>query len=255
SKPVPLSCYSLREFPALKTPLAPRTTFCCDSLRHPFVDKSIVNLLSALTTDILLRTAVHDATSRFRYLLKSVGRHFGCGARSSHGARDPTLFLRSKLEDVINQQLTVILIITLERRWDWSCKYPSIILTPEKSRRHRRSRTYGLWVKNPALHPSRFQTLTRQQEIWSGRVLVMCRIPRCVTFQTGSRSAREQTARVIRFFRSQSRRVLWNIRHRLLRQRLEETYQLAKLIVRERERWHPDRQVGPHTIAVRIGGV
>src|SRR5262249_49500870 len=71
----------------------------------------------------------------------------------SHRCCHSSLLIRRQLEDVIHQQLRVVAIISLERSGDWTGEYPVLAVTPEKSRRHGRSRTDRLRVQNPALHP------------------------------------------------------------------------------------------------------
>src|SRR5450755_1986087 len=47
---------------------------------------------------------------------------------SSHGGSHAPLFLGCELEDVIHQQLGLVLLVTLERRWRRSGENPMIVL-------------------------------------------------------------------------------------------------------------------------------
>src|SRR5437870_3416595 len=103
----------------------------------------------------------------------------------------------------------------------------------EKSRWHRCSWADVLRIGDPAFHPVGLQPLLCKQEVWCRSNFVMLWIASGVALQAWGRSGGKQAARHVALSCSKSRHLLWDIRHRLLRQRLEETHELAQFIVRE----------------------
>src|SRR2546429_6393430 len=96
-------------------------------------------------------------------LLLFVPRGSRCSV-ASHGCRNPPLFFRRELEDVIGQQLAMIFVVALERWRRRTRKNPlAILLLLEYSRWHRRSWADALRIGHPALHPVRHQSLLCQQ--------------------------------------------------------------------------------------------
>src|SRR6185312_14066355 len=114
---------------------------------------------------------------------------------ASHGSRHPPLFFRRELEYVVNQQFTVVFVISLERRWRRTGEDPVIVLPPEQSRGHGRAWTDGLRIQDPALGPVWLQAFFRQQEVGCGGDPVMLRIAGGMAFQARRGRARKQAAR------------------------------------------------------------
>src|SRR5260370_36553086 len=124
----------------------------------------------------------------------------------------------------MQEELGVILIVTLERRRRWAGEYPAIILALEQARGHRCARTDGLWIDDPAFNPVGLQAFARQKEIGRSGVFVMRSIAGRVTFKARRRGAGEQAARHVRFLGLQSRCPPRNIRKGLSREGRKQTY-------------------------------
>src|SRR6266576_3784758 len=212
-------------------------------------------LVSLRKLTILSRTSGYGGGPANR-LLDSSYRFFrsrDAGSRAAHRRCHAALLFRSELEDVVDQQLGVVLIVAFERRRGRTCEHPMVVHTVEQSRWHRCARTNGLRIGDPTLHPVGLETLLGQQEIRCRSVRVMLCIAGRMALQTRRRCARKQAACHLGFLRGKRGHLLRDIRHGLLRDRLEEAHQLAQFVVGERERWHADFEVRAYTIAVVIG--
>src|SRR5690348_17588313 len=73
-----------------------------------------------------------------------------------------------------------------------------------------------------------------------------------MTLQTWRCGTAEETARHFGFLRGKQRRLLWNVRERLARKRLEEADQFAEFVLGERERGHTHLQIRAHTVAIGV---
>src|SRR5580692_2944958 len=164
--------------------------------------------------------------------------------RVPHRGADAPLFLGRELEDVVHQELRLILVVALERRRSRPRENPVIIFAPKKPRRHGRTWTDRLGIDNPPFYPIRLQTALGLEEIRRRSRAIMRGIASGVAFQTRSGRTTEEAARHLRFFGCEHRRMIWNVGEGLPRERLEEPYEFAQLILGKRERWHANLQIG-----------
>src|SRR5437764_15128654 len=105
--------------------------------------------------------------------------------------------------------VAVIIIESLRRR---AVEDHPVAFFLEETGRHRRSRTNLLRVKQPAISPLRFQAFARQEEVRRRSSLIMRRIPRDVTLQTGRTLRGEQRTRQVALLVRQWVKLLADVR-------------------------------------------
>ena len=154
-----------------------------------------------------------------------------CGFGPRHRRCYPPLFFRCELEDVVSEQLSMVSIIAVKTRRRWPGEDPPIVVLLEQTGRHGSAGADSLRIGDPPFDPIGFQPFLCQQEVRSGRNLIVRSIARCVALQAWCGCAREKAPRHVTFFRSEDWNLLRNIRQRLLRQRFEEPHKLSEFIV------------------------
>ncbi len=154
-----------------------------ESLNSAFLLSLAPNVWAGMSTPQPQRRRLfktHHSTANRRCLLD--GGRYGLPGfrgslirrlRSSHRSSDASLLLGCQLEDVVHQQLGLILLVALERRWSGPGKNPLIVLPAEQPRGHRCAGTDRLRIKHPTFRPIRFQPFLGQQEVGRSGNLVM----------------------------------------------------------------------------------
>src|SRR5260370_20247944 len=78
-------------------------------------------------------------------------------SRAAHRRAHSSLFFRSELENIFDEELGVVLVVSVERRRSGAGEGPAIIFALEKSGRHGGAGADGLRVDDPALDPFGFE--------------------------------------------------------------------------------------------------
>src|SRR4029077_6877280 len=110
-----------------------------------------------------------------------------CSWRPAHRSAHTSLLFGCELENILHQQLSMILFVSLERRGSRAGEYPPAVFVSEQPGGHGGARADGLRVDNPTLHPIGLQASLGLQEVRRSCGSIMSGITRGVTFQAGRR--------------------------------------------------------------------
>src|ERR1700676_1163307 len=174
------------------------------------------------------------------------------GPRSAHRCAHAPLLFRRELENIFDEELGVVLVVSVEGCGRGAGERPAIVFALEQAGRHGGAGADGLGVNDPAFDPIGFQATFGLQEVGGGGGLIVRRIAGGVALQARSGWAAEKAARHVRFLGGERRWLFRNVREGLARERLEETHQLAQFIFGERESGHAYLQIGADAVAVGV---
>src|SRR4029077_13715884 len=125
------------------------------------------------------------------------------------------LLLGSELQNIFDQELGLILVVSDKGRGRGAGESPAIVLALEKAGRHGGAGTDGLWVDNPALYPIGFEAALGLEEVGRGCGLIVSGITSGVAFQTRRGRAAEQGTRHVDFLGGKLRPFFRNVGKRL----------------------------------------
>src|ERR1700740_3307962 len=132
-------------------------------------------------------------------------------SRAAHRRAHSALLFRSELENIFDEELGVVLVVSVERSGRGAGEGPAIVLALEESGRHGGAGADGLRVDDPALDPIGFETPLGCEEVGRGGGFVVGGIAGGVTFQARRGWAAEEAARHVGFLGSERRGLLWDV--------------------------------------------
>src|ERR1700739_4969696 len=104
-------------------------------------------------------------------------------SRAAHRRAHSPLLFRSELENIFDEELGVVLVVSVERGRSGTRKSQAIVFALEKSGRHRGAGADGLRVDDPALDPIGLEAPLGCEEVGRGGGFVVGGIAGGVTFQ------------------------------------------------------------------------